>query len=168
MAWNMKVVRRHTTCFSRTCHEVVRINRLANQSNVNLLNSKSEFNQRVSIERLGLPQTQSSEVNKNEWGQGVSIVGKDCDQGAGQVCRDGDRAGSDGVPSAGGGGAQTRLQPVRKRRRLDDNDFDGGRKAVMAQNINRIQSRERDDSGMRTFYKPKRRLKSRPTDRKSK
>ena len=167
LPWNMKVVRRHTTCFSRTCHEVVRISRLANQSNVNLLNSKSEYNQRVSVPRLGLPQTQFSEVNMNVRGHGVSNVGKEWDPGAGQDSQDSISAGLDGVPSVGGGGDQTNLQPpVKKKRKLDDNDFDGGRKAVLAHYFNRTQSRERDDSGNRTFSKPKRRLNNRRTDRK--
>ena len=78
-------------------------------------------------------------------GHGVSKVGKEWDPGAGQVSQDSNRAGSEGVPGpgerTGGGGAQTNLHPVRKRRRLDDNDNVGSDKAVKTTNTNRKQPR---------------------------
>ena len=80
-----------------------------------------------------------------ERSQGVSNDGLECDQGAGQGCQDSVSAGLDGVPGpgerTGGGGAQTSLHPVRKRRRLDDNDNVGSDKAVKTTNTNRKQPR---------------------------
>ena len=150
----MKVVRKHTTAFSRTCHEVVRIERLTNDKLVNLLNSKIEYNQRCSVPRLGFHHTQSVEANMSESGHGVSGGGSEGDTGAGQARQDSSRAGSDGGPGDRGGGDQSGLQPRKKKRKLDDNDDDGGDNAAVTHN--RKQSRERC-SGIRKYYKPKRR-----------
>ena len=153
----MKVVRRHTNCFSRACHEVVRICRLANQSNAKLLNSRSEYNQRVSVPRLVLSQTLSVENNKNDGDQGVSSnVGEVGVIRAGMVSQDSNSAGAKGDHVDR---AQIGLQPSRKRRRLDDNDNVGGKDAVMTSNNNRLQSRRSGCSGNRKQYKLKRRHK---------
>ena len=159
----MKVVRRHTNCFSRACHEVVRICRLASQSNAKLLNSRSEYNQRVSVPRLVLSQTLSAEDNKNDGGQGVSSnVGKVGENRVGNVSQDGDSAGAKGAHVDR---AQVGLQPSRKRRRLNDNNNIGGKDAAVmtSNNNNRLQSRQSGCSGNRKQYKPKRRHKQ--TDR---
>ena len=108
---------------------------------MNLLNSKSEYNQKSCIQRLVLPQTQSVEVNIGEGSQGVSNVGQECDTGAGNDRQDSEREGSDGVPGDGGGSSQTKLHHAKKRRRLDDNDNVGGDKAVKTTNNNRKQPR---------------------------
>ena len=91
----------------------------------------------------------------------VINVGEEWDTGAGHDSQDSIRAGSEGVPGpgdrVGGGRAQNILQPLKKRK-LDDNEFVGGQRAVMTHNNNRTQTRD-GDSGKKTFHKTKRRLK---------